>query len=153
MANAVNDSGETCLLLTIKEASAGNMATAGLGIGMKDLYKHQDTRVNDVVRLLLDHGAEVNARDRKGRTALMHAVTSFNVTAVRLLLEHGADRNLVDENGKTALQQMLDIRIIKDRTKAISGKERRSFMSLPPEYLAQSLQRADQILLELESDH
>lgn len=55
----------------------------------------------DIVRLLLNAKADVNARDDKGRTALFFALVSsylFNV-----LLEAGADIHARDEEGNTLL--------------------------------------------------
>src|SRR5205814_6884247 len=50
------------------------------------------------VRLMLDHGAEVNAVDPFGRTALMYAAVSdlLPLEEVKLLIERGADVNAVD---------------------------------------------------------
>ena len=45
------------------------------------------------VRLLLDKGADIEARDGSGATALMNAASANEVETVRLLLERGADRN------------------------------------------------------------
>ena len=50
----------------------------------------------------LEHGANVNAKDTDGQTALMKAYTTEQV---RLLIEAGADVNAKDKNGKTALMQ------------------------------------------------
>ena len=44
-----------------------------------------------IARLLLDRGAEVNARDLVGRTSLMYAASGPNQVTVRVLLEYGAD--------------------------------------------------------------
>jgi ankyrin repeat protein len=54
------------------------------------------------VRVLLDHGADVNGVDQFGRTPLMYAAISdaFPVEEVRLLIEHGADVNAVDRHTK-----------------------------------------------------
>lgn len=54
----------------------------------------------ELVRLFLDHGLDVNARDSQGRTALMHCFTPLNAS---ILLEHGANVNLQDREGNTAL--------------------------------------------------
>jgi ankyrin repeat protein len=59
------------------------------------------------VRLLLDHHSEVNARNKKGETALMTAMSEPGATEairiVRLLLNHGADADIKDIHGNTAL--------------------------------------------------
>ncbi len=44
-----------------------------------------------VAKLLLEHGADVNARDEDGWTALYVATEGGNTDMVKLLLEHGAD--------------------------------------------------------------
>jgi len=58
----------------------------------------------DKVRLLLDRGANVNARSDTGRTALLVAA-AFPGTAdlLRLLLDRGADLRAQDRTGATAL--------------------------------------------------
>ena len=46
----------------------------------------------DAMKVLLDHGAEVNAKDTlRGTTALMWAADEGHAAAIQLLLEHGAD--------------------------------------------------------------
>lgn len=55
------------------------------------------------VRVLLRHGADVDALDEHGQTALMIAAQQGEFESVRLLLEAGADRALKDKRGKTAL--------------------------------------------------
>ena len=55
----------------------------------------------DAMRLLLDKGANVNARSSAGATALMWAVA--DLAKVRLLVDRGADVNAVSESGRTAL--------------------------------------------------
>ena len=52
----------------------------------------------NAVRLLLDHGANVNAVDPLGRTALMYAAASdlLPLDEVKLLVERGADVNAKD---------------------------------------------------------
>lgn len=56
----------------------------------------------DEVKSLLDKGANINARDAKGQTALIWGIQ--NIDIVRLLIEKGADMNVRDEyGGNTAL--------------------------------------------------
>jgi ankyrin repeat protein len=63
--------------------------------------------INDrtaVLRVLLDRGADVNARTRAGWTALTYAAWRGHAEAVRLLLARGADPNVTDREGWTILQ-------------------------------------------------
>ena len=53
------------------------------------------------VRLLLDHGADVNRADRTGGTPLEAAVAMRNYRIAELLLERGADPWAVGVNGDT----------------------------------------------------
>lgn len=58
----------------------------------------------DTVKLLLTHGAEVNAKEtERGQTALMWAVAEKHPEVVRLLIDHGADANTRSTSGFTAL--------------------------------------------------
>lgn len=58
-----------------------------------------------LVKVLLDAGAEINARDVRGMSPLLFAVSSSNQDArvVKLLLERGSDVNNVSVAGETAL--------------------------------------------------
>ena len=58
-----------------------------------------------VVRLLLEKGADIDAKDGDGMTAFMEAADQEHETIVRLLLEKGADINAKDKDGKTALMK------------------------------------------------
>src|SRR5678816_2959371 len=55
----------------------------------------------DAMKMLLDHRADVNAKNTSGSTALMWSVT--DAKKVRLLLDHGADVNVAARSGRTAL--------------------------------------------------
>jgi len=46
----------------------------------------------DVVRLLIERGADVNVRDREGDSALSYAVQSHQMEVVRMLKAAGARR-------------------------------------------------------------
>lgn len=56
----------------------------------------------ETMRLILDNGANVNAKTHGGMTALMSAVS--DLAKVRLLVERGADVNTATATGRTALQ-------------------------------------------------
>ena len=59
---------------------------------------------SNVVRLLLEHGADVNARENDHSTPLHVAARNGRVEVVRVLLEHGANVAAEGEDGKTASQ-------------------------------------------------
>ena len=56
----------------------------------------------DVVRYLLDEGADVNARENWGSTPLIEAAYSGHIDVIKELLLRGADINVISEQG-TAL--------------------------------------------------
>lgn len=58
-----------------------------------------------MLKNLIEHGANVNARDPEGRTALMLAVSSerVSVETVRTLIDRGADVSVKTAAGETAL--------------------------------------------------
>ncbi|MBC8141559.1 MAG: ankyrin repeat domain-containing protein [Armatimonadetes bacterium] len=62
----------------------------------------------EMMARLVRAGADVNARDRRGRTVLMEAVTVGNKLTVAWLLAHKADVNLQDKQGITALAEALN---------------------------------------------
>jgi ankyrin repeat protein len=57
----------------------------------------------DMVKVLLDAGASVNAPGANGNTALMEAAARGHTQVVKMLLGAGADVGLVNEDGNTAL--------------------------------------------------
>jgi ankyrin repeat protein len=56
-----------------------------------------------VTNILLEAGADANAADREGETALMKASGHGVKESVKVLIEHHADVNRKDLNGRTAL--------------------------------------------------
>ncbi len=58
----------------------------------------------EVIQMLLDAGADVNARDGRGMTALMFACATDkpNLAILRLLLKAGADQRLESAEHETA---------------------------------------------------
>jgi Ankyrin repeats (3 copies) len=74
------------------------------GLDCTILYEASPWRDVEIVRLLLEKGAEVDGRSGYARkTALMHACQLGQPQTVKLLLEWGADVRIRDEDGgKTA---------------------------------------------------
>ena len=77
-----------------------------------DLQFHRGDPMPEIVQLLLDKGAEVNAKDHSGRTALIWALVAFekndfNPASLEVLLNNGAEVNAKDQNGQTALMWVM----------------------------------------------
>jgi ankyrin repeat protein len=58
----------------------------------------------DAVRRLVSRGADINAKDETGGTALQRASVVGNVEAVKFLLARGAAVHSADSQGNTALK-------------------------------------------------
>lgn len=63
-----------------------------------------------IIKTLLEHGADINARDNNGNCVLEASMRckdydkiKYNINIVKLLLEHGADVNARNNRGETAL--------------------------------------------------
>jgi len=59
-------------------------------------------RDHDTMRLLLERGADPNARQQMGFTPFHSAASRGDVKMAKLLLEFGADPNAITEDGKSA---------------------------------------------------
>lgn len=72
--------------------------------GMTPLHEAAFQKQTGLIKALLEHGANANARTDDGETPLMMAlVRSDNTDVVRLLLAYGADASLKTDSGFTAL--------------------------------------------------
>ena len=74
------------------------------GVGRTALQLAAMYNETDVIRELLQRGADVNKRDRNhGQTAL-HCSALNNITdTIRLLLENGASTTIKDNEGRTPI--------------------------------------------------
>jgi ankyrin repeat protein len=57
----------------------------------------------EAMALLLENGADTEAGNKKGQSALACAANKGHVGVLRLLLDHGAERDAVTGSGNTAL--------------------------------------------------
>ncbi|MEW6347470.1 MAG: ankyrin repeat domain-containing protein [Thermodesulfobacteriota bacterium] len=102
--NAKDTYGRTALMVAVGKGGADMpIRPQDHGAHVDDLDGGCETPPAEILRLLLGHGADVDARDLTGRTPLMIAAGAGSVDAVTLLLEHGADAKTVDRYGQTAL--------------------------------------------------
>jgi ankyrin repeat protein len=84
------------------DAGADVSAASRNAMRVQALHAAVGQRRADTVALLLNRGADPNARQQVGYTALMAAAGAGREDIVSLLLSHGADPSLVSEDGKTA---------------------------------------------------
>ncbi len=99
----------TCAFDSIKK-----LLTYGFDMNAQDedgvtalLYTMQEARKNfpthELIKLLLEKGANVDMQSGKGETALIIAARYGDTDIVKLLLEHGANHEIRDLQGATAL--------------------------------------------------
>jgi ankyrin repeat protein len=86
------------LLRAGADLEAGSRSGTALDVAALD--RREDS---EIVRLLLDAGADPNSLDNGGNTALIDACAWGNSETVRMLLAAGADPNRVTKDGSTAL--------------------------------------------------
>ncbi|MBQ9418839.1 MAG: ankyrin repeat domain-containing protein [Synergistaceae bacterium] len=83
-------------------ANANDAWDCGDGLQSTNLNAALSMNSPKAVEFLLEHGADPNIKDTKGRTPLMYSVlTGLEVTET--LLRFGADPNIGDNEGRTAL--------------------------------------------------
>ncbi|XP_006859822.1 PREDICTED: ankyrin repeat domain-containing protein 61 [Chrysochloris asiatica] len=90
---AVSSTGSTALKLAVCTASskAGRLLAAGVSC----------------IRLLLLHGAQVNAQDHEGQTAMHEACFGGREVIINLLLEFEANVNILTRNGESPIYMYL----------------------------------------------
>ena len=96
--SAIRDNNLAALKALLTDKASANVADDR---GITPLMYAAEVGSVDAMRLLLDHGADVNAQNGFASTALMWSVS--DPAKVRLLLDHGADVNLTARTGRTAL--------------------------------------------------
>jgi ankyrin repeat protein len=96
--SAIRDNKLTELKTILDQKASANLADDH---GITPLMYAAEIGSVDAMRLLLDRGADVNAQNAFGSTALMWSAS--DAAKVRLLLEHGAQVNTTAKSGRTAL--------------------------------------------------
>ena len=61
------------------------------------------TNRGDMVRLLIEHGADLNQQDAEGQTALMRALEFSDMDVIETLIKAGANLDIQDQEGNTVL--------------------------------------------------
>jgi ankyrin repeat protein len=87
---------------TRDDLEPGSTLEARWNIGRTPLMESAWNGQAEVIKLLLDYGADINAVDDHGMTALIRAARRGHEMSVKLLLDRGADATIRDKNGRTA---------------------------------------------------
>ncbi|KAJ3102794.1 hypothetical protein HDU96_009520 [Phlyctochytrium bullatum] len=98
--------------------------------GERRLHNSAEYGDVDIVRLLLDNGAEINGLDKGKRTPLLRAAYRGCLNVVQLLVERNADVNARDKNGLTARERAL-VRNERDIVKFLASRMSATTLSAP----------------------
>jgi ankyrin repeat protein len=91
--------GLDCLKFLIKQGA--NVEAIDIG-GMTPLM--YSVGHLDIVKYLLTQKLDVNRTDKKGRSALLHAIVKRHEEVAKVLIEHGADPNKKDNEGRIPIE-------------------------------------------------
>ncbi len=101
-----SEAGSRVAEILVRRGAAVNMPA---GVGAQTPLHMAARRGNvAIAQVLLDAGATLEARDKKGETPLRRAVNCGHLDFVSLLLSYGADVNTGDKKGQTPLQAARD---------------------------------------------
>jgi len=91
--------------LLLKHSAQTDIAVEAFG-GVYPIHSAAASRSADIIKFLLEAGADPNTTQSCGWTALHAAAKHGDVAIATLLLEHGADQSIKTEDGTTALQML-----------------------------------------------
>ena len=80
------------------------MAASGVNWVVAQTYTESDRALIDAVRLCLELGADVNATNTMGLSALLGAANRGSNDIIRILVDNGARLDVVDREGRTAIR-------------------------------------------------
>ena len=89
---------------TLLERGAQVAVPAGNPMKVHALHSAAAIQSVAICRALLEAGADANAPQHSGFTALMSAAMHGNLELIELLVKHGADVSISSDEGKTALK-------------------------------------------------
>ena len=86
----------------------------------------------DIVRMLIDAGADIHHRNDQGENALISAAQEGNIDVVKVLLDAGADVNQPNADGETALSLAITLKqkkelidLLREKTNDAMGIKKR----------------------------
>ena len=100
--------GQAAIAHILLEKGAKPDAVANNPTRVMPLHSAASARNLEAARLLLDHGALVNARQQAGWVPIHAAAQNGDRAMVDLLLQRGADPGLTNDDGKTAAMVAAD---------------------------------------------
>ena len=95
--------GDITAVLALLDAAGVDLEARLNGVGWTALMFAAADGHDEVVRLLLGAGADVDGQSENGLTALILAAVNGHAATVRVLLDVGADFDIQTENNVTAL--------------------------------------------------
>lgn len=109
----------------------------------KDEYKSPE-----IVKLLIDNGADVNAKTNFNSTALHYAVINGNsIENIKFLIDNGADVNAKNYEGKTALEIYKENKLLIPNNAIISLLQPK--MQIVPKTKANTKQKSNNFEMEM----
>lgn len=134
---ARNEDDESALTIAARAGKGENLQTliaAGgtLNLKTEELSEVLGAAVGNsnsglAVKILVNAGANVAAKDEDGVTLIMLAARAGHADALKALIDQGADLNAIDKDGRTALMQVDDVdtaRVLIDAGAGLTAKNK-----------------------------